>query len=123
MLFKRTLLVAFLCTLAWLMIIGKAVAKGGRGFGSRGYGGGGGGSGGGCGFFCDIFSPLGSFVILIIISIAVGGFCCLAICGTINEALEQKFKKEEDEKEKITENDARYQLSLMAYFCINLTPF
>ena len=111
MLFRRS----FLDTLVWFMIIGRAAAKGGRGVGSRGYGGGGGGSGGGCGFFCDIFSPLGSFIILIIISVVVGGFCCLGICGTISGALEEKFKKEEDEKEKIIENDARYQLSLVVY--------
>ena len=105
MLFKRTIQISFLCTLICLMIIGKAVAKGVRGLGRRG---GFGGSGGGCGLFCTIFSPVGSFMILIIIGIAVGGFCCLRICGIINEALEQKFKKEEDEKERITETDARY---------------
>ena len=112
MLLKRTLKIVFLYTLVWFMIIGRAAAKGGRGFGSRGYGGGGGGSGGGCGLFCQIFSPLGGFIILIIISIAVGGFCCLGICGTIIGTLEEKFKREEDEKDKITENGARYQLSL-----------
>ena len=116
MLLRRSLQIVFLCTLVWLMIIGRAAAKGGRGVGSRGYGGGGGGSGGGCGFFCDIFSPLGSFIILIIISIAVGGFCCLGICFTIHDALEEKFKREEDEKDKITENDARYQLYLVVYY-------
>ena len=119
MLFERTLQIVILCTLVWFLIIGRAAAKGGRGFGSRGYGGGGGGSGGGCGFFCDIFSPLGSFIILIIISIAVGGFCCLGICGTVYGALEEKFKKEEDEKEKIIENDARYQLTLVVFIFIN----
>ena len=112
MLFRRS----FLCTLVWFMIIGRAAAKGGRIIGSRGYGGGGGGSGGGCGFFCDIFSPLGSFIILIIISIAVGGFCCLGICGTISGALEEKFKREVDEKDKITENNARYQLYLVVFY-------
>ena len=116
MLLRRSLQIVFLCALVWFMIIGRAAAKGGRGVGSRGYGGGGGGSGGGCGFFCDIFSPLGSFIILIIISIVVGGFCCLGICGTISGTLEEKFKKEEDEKEKIIENDARYQLILVVYY-------
>ena len=41
-------------------------------------------------------------------------FCCLFVPPL--GALEQKFKKEEDEKEKIIENDARYQLSLMVYY-------
>ena len=97
------------------MIIGRAAAKGTRGSGSRGYGGGGGGSGGGCGFFCDIFSPLGSFIILIIISVVVGGFCCLGICCTIDGVFQEKFKRERDEKEKTAENDARYQSSLVVY--------
>ena len=115
MLFERTLQIVFPCTLVWFMVIGRTAAKGGRGVGSRGYGGGGGGSGGGCGFFCDIFSPLGSFIILIIISIAVGGFCCLGICFTIDGAFQENLKREEAEKDKITENDARYQSSLVVY--------
>ena len=44
----------------------------------------------------------------------------MGICGTIYGALEEKFKKEEDEKEKIIENDARYQLTLVVFIYINL---